>query len=88
MILLIYLVTLPACVTDAGHFGPGFSSDCCRFFGASVCDWQFGRLSFGLVESQPARWLSTALARRIAFDAALPGIWYDSYFRVIERAGT
>lgn len=24
MTLLIYLVTLPACVTDAGHFGPGF----------------------------------------------------------------
>lgn len=24
IILLIYLISLPACVTDAGHFGPGF----------------------------------------------------------------
>lgn len=38
--LVLYLVTLPACTKNAGHFGPGFFHSSRRFFWC-LCVQQF-----------------------------------------------
>ncbi len=88
-ILAIYLVTLPACTHDIGHFGPGFFP----FLAALILVPMFAVVS--TMEAGSA-WAATAkreglkskLFVALAMSVVALGYWFLIARVIIEKAGT
>jgi hypothetical protein len=84
-VLLIYLITLPACTQDAGHFGPGFFPLLAALFLVPV---------FTVVASMDAAfaWSQVSLARAqlliaVGMSIVALGYWAIIAFVIAEKSG-